>query len=63
VDPSECIVIEDSSNGVRAAKRAGMKCIAYRNLNSGEQDLSEADHVIYSFEGLDFEGLVSLLDL
>lgn len=63
VDPSECIVIEDSSNGVRAAKHAGMKCIAYWNPNSGEQDLSQADRKIYSFEGLDFEGLASSLFL
>ena len=53
VDPSECIVIEDSANGVKAAKAAGMKCIAYRNPNSGDQDLSLADRVIDSFEGLD----------
>ena len=59
MDPSECIVIEDSSNGIKAAKLAGMKCIAYRNLNSGEQDLSLADHIIDSFEGLDFEGLAT----
>jgi HAD superfamily hydrolase (TIGR01509 family) len=61
VEPSECIVIEDSTNGVMAAKLAGMKCVAYRNLNSGDQDLSLADRLIESFEGLDTEGLVRLL--
>jgi HAD superfamily hydrolase (TIGR01509 family) len=61
VDPSGCIVIEDSSNGVRAAKSAGMKCIAYKNPNSGEQDISLADIIIDSFEGLDFGRLASLL--
>jgi HAD superfamily hydrolase (TIGR01509 family) len=59
VEPSECAVIEDSSNGIRAAKLAGMKCIAYRNMNSGEQDLSLADVVIDSFEGVDPEELLS----
>lgn len=53
VDSSECIVIEDSSNGVKAAKAAGMTCIGYINPNSGEQDLSEADYLVESFEGLD----------
>lgn len=61
MDPSGCVVIEDSSNGVRAAKSAGMKCIGYKNHNSGEQDISPADIIIDSFEGLDFGRLVSLL--
>ena len=48
-DPSECIVIEDSKNGVTAAKAAGMKCIGFLNPNSGHQDLKNADLVIHSF--------------
>lgn len=50
VSPPHCIVIEDSNNGVLAAKKAGMKCIGYRNLNSGSQDLSEVDILIDSFD-------------
>lgn len=61
VNPSECVVIEDSCNGIKAAKLAGMKCIAYHNPNSGDQDLSQADCVITTFEDLDFEGLVRSL--
>ncbi|WP_223275590.1 HAD family hydrolase [Paenibacillus elgii] len=45
----ECIVIEDSCNGVRAAKSAGMECIGFYNPNSGNQDLSGADRVIRHF--------------
>lgn len=45
-DPAECIVVEDSENGVKAAKAAGMYCIGFRNLDSGDQDLSPADTVI-----------------
>lgn len=44
--PEECIVIEDSANGVAAAKGAGMFCIGFRNPNSGNQDLSRADIVV-----------------
>lgn len=44
--PEDCIVIEDSANGVRAAKAAGMTCIALRNPDSGNQDLSPADIII-----------------
>ncbi len=61
VDPAECIVIEDSSNGIKASRSAGMKSIAYRNHNSGEQDLSQADIIIDSFEKVDFDNLVSAI--
>jgi HAD superfamily hydrolase (TIGR01509 family) len=48
--PSACIVVEDSTNGVAAAKAAGMYCIGYRNPGSGNQDLSKADRIIDRFE-------------
>ena len=44
--PGKCLVIEDSANGVRAAKKAGMVCIAYSNPGAGNQDLSMADLVV-----------------
>jgi HAD superfamily hydrolase (TIGR01509 family) len=50
VEPSECIVLEDAHLGVEAAKRAGMRCIGYRNPNSGAQDLSKADVVVDRME-------------
>ncbi|WP_105618614.1 HAD family hydrolase [Vallitalea okinawensis] len=53
VDPKECIVIEDSKNGVTAAKRAGMKCIGYQNPNCGYQDLSHADKIVDSIKNID----------
>ena len=46
--PEECIVIEDSYNGVIAAKAANMKCIGFRNLNSGNQDLSKSNRIVSS---------------
>jgi HAD superfamily hydrolase (TIGR01509 family) len=49
LDPKECVVIEDSTNGVAAAKTAGMKCIGYNNPSSVNQDISHADLVISSF--------------
>ena len=45
VDPKDCIVIEDSGLGVRAAKAAGMKALGYINPTSGKQDLSPADMI------------------
>lgn len=44
--PAACVVLEDANAGVRAAKGAGMHCIAYRNPHSGRQDLSMADLVV-----------------
>jgi len=52
VSAKYCVVIEDSENGVLAAKKAGMKCIGYRNPNSGKQDLHGADIVVNSFDKL-----------
>ena len=62
VEPKECLVFEDATNGVEAAKAAGMKCIGLDNPNSGEQDLSEADWVIDTFEDLNIEQLKTDFD-
>lgn len=52
--PKECTVIEDSKNGVLAAKAAGMKCIGFQNINSGNQDLSMADNIVKSILEIKF---------
>ena len=51
-EPKECVVIEDSKNGVTAAKAAGMKCVGFLNPGSGDQNLGDADIVIRSFREL-----------
>jgi HAD superfamily hydrolase (TIGR01509 family) len=50
-----CIVIEDSTNGVIAAKAAGIFCIGYNSIHSKLQDLTKADVVINHFDELSFE--------
>lgn len=60
VNPWECVVIEDSKNGVKAAKAADMKCIGYLNPNSGEQDISRADLIVESIEEINIKTLEGL---
>jgi beta-phosphoglucomutase len=49
---TECIVIEDSANGVAAAKAAGIYCVGYASPHSAGQDLRLADRVIQDFAEL-----------
>jgi len=60
VKPQECIVIEDSANGVKAALSAGMKCIGYVNVNSGSQDLSKASAIVDRISDIDFDFIRNL---
>lgn len=50
--PEECLVVEDSCNGSKAAKAAGMSCMGFPNPDSGDQDLSAADKIFYPFSRL-----------
>ena len=52
-----CIVIEDSTNGIKAAKAAGIFCVAYNSIHSKDQDLSQANIVINHFKELDFNAV------
>lgn len=50
VDPAECVVVEDAENGVRAAKAAGMKCIAYGGSDHNTDNLLAADIIVKDFD-------------
>ena len=52
VDPGRCLVIEDSHNGVTAAKAAGMVCVAVPNPVTEGTDLSAADLLVGSLAEL-----------
>lgn len=47
----DAIAIEDSPNGVRAAKAAGIPCVAVPNPITRRLDLSEADVVLDTLDG------------
>lgn len=48
LNPDECMVVEDSRNGLLAAKAAGMHCIVTVSYYSTEEDFAEADIVVSS---------------
>ncbi len=53
--PKNCLVIEDSINGIRAAKSAGMQCVAVPCPATRYQDHAEADLRLESLAELDLE--------
>jgi beta-phosphoglucomutase-like phosphatase (HAD superfamily) len=48
--PHECVVVEDSVNGIAAGRAAGCLVVAVRAGNFGDWDQSAAHHVIESLE-------------
>ena len=51
----ECMVIEDSTNGIKAAKEAGIFCVGYDSLHSHDQDYTLADLVIGDFKEIAYK--------
>ena len=59
--PSECMVIEDSTNGIKAAHAAGIFCVGFKSPHSKNQDYTLANKVITSFKEIRFSALGNLL--
>jgi HAD superfamily hydrolase (TIGR01509 family) len=58
----EAVAFEDSPNGVRAAKRAGLFCVAVPNSVTETLALDEADIVVESLAELPLDGLIARLE-
>ena len=52
VSPAEAIAFEDSTNGVHAAKAAGLFCVVVPNLMTIDLDLTEADLRLLSLDAM-----------
>lgn len=50
---NDCIVIEDSTNGIEAAVGADIFCVGYTSANSKKQDLSKANVIVTDFRTID----------
>jgi HAD superfamily hydrolase (TIGR01509 family) len=61
IAPKEnCIVIEDSTNGIEAAVGAKIYCVGYDSLHSKYQDLSKANIIVRHFKEMNAEMVKSL---
>jgi putative hydrolase of the HAD superfamily len=56
--PKELMAFEDSYNGLKAAKAAGLVCIAIPNHMTREMNFDAADCVVNSFSDLELEKLL-----
>jgi HAD superfamily hydrolase (TIGR01509 family) len=57
VAPGEAVALEDSPNGVAAAKAAGMWCVAVPHAITRSLDLSAADLIVSSLEAIHLDEL------
>jgi HAD superfamily hydrolase (TIGR01509 family) len=62
VSASEALAIEDSPNGVIAAKSAGMRCVAIPNSITANLDLSPADLLLRSLSEVTLAELLQRLE-
>ena len=60
VSPEDCIVFEDSPNGLLSAKSAGMFCVVIQSDSELIQKLSKADYLIQSFTEITLTRLTDL---
>ena len=61
ISAAQAIAFEDSPNGIRAAKRAGLRCVAVPHALTDGLDLSEADVRLSSLSEMPLEKLLSSL--
>ncbi len=58
---SECLVIEDSTNGIKAAHSAGIYCVGFKSPHSSHQDYALANKIITSFEEISYSEIANII--
>ena len=58
---SECLVIEDSTNGIKAAHYAGIYCVGFKSPHSSHQDYALANKIITSFEEICYSKIANII--
>ncbi|MCI9270534.1 MAG: HAD family phosphatase [Dorea sp.] len=53
VEKERCLIIEDSNNGAKAGKGAGVRVLGFRNPEIGNQSLEDADYVVDDMQKVD----------
>jgi len=61
LEPRDCVVVEDAIEGIKAAKAAGMRCIAVTNSFPADR-LREADIIVKSLEEVSLLTLHEVVD-
>jgi HAD superfamily hydrolase (TIGR01509 family) len=61
VAPEEAIAVEDSPNGVAAAKAAGLTAVAFPNPITERMDLGAADAIVTDLDGVGLDELLGRL--
>ena len=59
--PEDCIIVEDSTNGGKAAAAAGAKCVWFHNPDSGDQQILHAVLTITSWSPENVDKLIDLM--
>jgi len=62
VAPERCVVFEDSPNGIRAARAAGMRCVAIPNAVTCALPMEGADLVLTSLGDRPLAGILGCLE-
>lgn len=63
VEPSECVVLEDSFNGLKSGRAAGMFVVGLATTNKKEDISSLSDVQISDYEGFTYDALSKIFNI